>query len=136
MWPNNVVLRTAVSAGLLVAAVLALYFAGRIDGYRTATEAAEKEKAEIIGTYQAAALAAEIQYSEKLAEAAAEKQKWFDFAQAQSVKLAAANRALDVKTAQLQEQISHAIKKDGDAFSGIGPDSLREYNRAFGYSDH
>lgn len=136
MWANNVVLRTAVSAGLLVAAVLALYFAGRIDGYRTAQAEAEQDKQEIIGIYQGAALAAEQQYSEKLAEAAAEKQKWFDFAQAQSVKLAAANRALDVKTAQLQEQISHAIKKDGDAFSGIGPDSLREYNRAFGYADH
>ncbi|TFU99092.1 hypothetical protein E4T85_22235, partial [Bacillus stratosphericus] len=102
--PINPVARTMLSALLFVATVLAVYFAGRIDGHRTATEAAEKEKAAIIGIYQSAALAAETQYSEKLAEAAAEKQKWFDFAQHQSVKLAEANRRLDIQTAKLQEQ--------------------------------
>lgn len=35
MWPNNVVLRTFISTVVLVAAVLALYFAGRANGYRT-----------------------------------------------------------------------------------------------------
>ncbi|MFC3874868.1 hypothetical protein [Neisseria musculi] len=133
--PINPLTRTAVSTVLFIAAVLAVYFAGRIDGHRTAMQAAEKEKAEIIGTYQAAALSAEIRYSEKLAEAAAEKQKWFDFAQDQSAKLAAANRQLDIQTAKLQEQIPNAVKNDGNGFTGIGADSLRIYNRAFGYAD-
>lgn len=133
--PINPIARTILSALLFVVSVLAIYFAGRLDGHRTATEAAEKEKAEIIGTYQAAALSAEIKYSEKLAEAAAEKQKWFDFAQDQSAKLAAANRQLDIQTAKLQEQIPNAVQNDGNGFTGIGADSLHLYNRAFGYPD-
>lgn len=133
--PINPLTRTIISAVLFIAAVLAIYFAGRLDGCRTSMKAAEKEKAEIIGTYQAAALSAEIRYSEKLAEAAAEKQKWFDFAQDQSAKLAAANRQLDIQTAKLQEQIPNAVQNDGNSFTGIGADSLRIYNRAFGYPD-
>ncbi|MDO4247471.1 MAG: hypothetical protein Q4C79_00670 [Neisseria sp.] len=133
--PINPLTRTILSALLFVISVLAVYFAGRIDGHRTATEAAEKEKAEIIGTYQAAALSAEIRYSEKLAEAAAEKQKWFDFAQDQSAKLAAANRQLDIQTAKLQEQIPNVVKNDGNGFTGIGADSLLIYNQALGYPD-
>ena len=133
--PINPLTRTILSALLFAVSVLAVYFAGRIDGHRTAMQAAEKEKAEIIGTYQAAALSAEIKYSEKLAEAAAEKQKWFDFAQDQSAKLAAANRQLDIQTAKLQEQIPNAVKNDGNGFTGIGADSLHLYNRALGYPD-
>ena len=133
--PINPLTRTILSALLFAVSVLAVYFAGRIDGHRAATETAEKEKAEIISTYQAAALSAEIKYSEKLAEAAAEKQKWFDFAQDQSAKLAAVNRQLDIQTAKLQEQIPNAVQNDGNGFTGIGTDSLRIYNQALGYPD-
>lgn len=119
----------------VIASIVLIYFSGYNYGRNKAAEAAAAEKAEIIAIYQGAALAAEIQYSEKLAAAAAEKQKWFDFAQAQSASLAAAYRELDAKSAQLQEQIPHAVKKDGNGFTGIGPDSLRRYNQALGYSD-
>ena len=69
----------------LMAAVAAMAYQ---NGFQTASKKAAAEKAGIIATYQAAALSAEQQYSAALAEAAADKQKWFDFAQAQSAKLA------------------------------------------------
>lgn len=136
MLPINPLARTIVCAVLFAAAVMALYAAGYRAGSKTAARAAAAEKAEIIGICQNAALAAEQQYTEKLAEVAAEKQKWFDFAQNQSAKLAAANRELDARAAAIKEQIPHAVEKDGSGFTGIGADSLRQYGRAFGYTDH
>ncbi|UOO82801.1 hypothetical protein LVJ83_04875 [Uruburuella testudinis] len=107
-------------------------------GIQTASKQAAAEKAGIIATYQAAALSAEQQYSTALAEAAAEKQKWFDFAQAQSAKLAKAVQAIDAEQGRLKQEIPDAIKRDenaGDCRSGLGADSLRLYNRAHGYAD-
>lgn len=119
----------------VVIAALALYLAGYGDGSRTAQRAADKEKAEIIGIYQGAALMAEQQYAQKLVEAAAEKQKWFDFAQRQSEQLAEASRLIDSQAERLQEQIPDVVKQDGNHFNGLGADSLRHYKRSLGYAD-
>lgn len=108
-------------------------------GYKHAAKKAAAEKAAVISTYQAAALNAEQQYSAALAEAAAEKQKWFDFAQNQSAKLARAMQAVDAEQGRLKQEIPDAIKRDeqnsGTCHSGLGADSLRLYNRALGYPD-
>lgn len=132
MWKTlSPVWQTLIAVLLLIAAVSVLYFCS----YRAAKNQADAEKAEIIATYQASALAAEQQYAAKLAEAAAEKQKWMDFAQAQSRDLAAAYQEIDRQAAQLEEQIDATVQQDGSRFSGIGHDSVRLYNRALGYAD-
>ncbi|QEY23521.1 MULTISPECIES: hypothetical protein [Neisseriaceae] len=132
MWKTlSPVWQTLISTLLLVAAVSALYFCG----YQAAAKQADADKAEIIATYQASALAAEQQYAAKLAEAAAEKQKWMDFAQQQSRDLAAAYQEIDRQAAQLEKQIDETVQKDGGGFNGIGSDSVRLYNRALGHAD-
>ncbi|PJO78203.1 hypothetical protein GJV52_05400 [Neisseria brasiliensis] len=130
MWKTlSPVWQTLISTLLLVAAVLALYFCG----YQAAAKQAETGKAEIIATYQASALAAEQLYTEKLKAAADEKQKWIDFAQAQSRDLAAAYQQIDRQAAQLEKQIDETVQKDGSRFNGIGADSVQLYNRAIGH---
>lgn len=108
-------------------------------GFQTASKQAETKQAQITATYQAAALSAEQQYSTALGEAVAEKQKWFDLAQAQSAKLAKAMQAVDAEQGRLKQEIPDAIKRDeqnaGTCHSGLGADSLRLYNRALGYPD-
>lgn len=82
---------------------------------------------------------AQQQYIQKLQEAQTEKDKWYAFAQKQSTDLAKANQALDTAQGLLRKDISNAIKNDeksGSAcYSGLGVDSLRLYNKAFGYPD-
>ena len=72
-------------------------------------------------------------------KAAADKQKWFDFAQAQSAKLAKTMQAIDAEQGRLKQEIPDAIAKDekssGACHSGLGAHSLRLYNRALGYPD-
>ncbi|WP_274571571.1 hypothetical protein [Neisseria leonii] len=135
---NPMVRRLAVPIVLAVC-VAAVYTGGRADGRRLAEAAADREKAELTAAHQAAALAAEQEYAAKLAEAAAEKQKWFDFARKQSAELAAALNRLDIQTAKIEKEIPNAVQKDNDRaavpYNGIGPDSLRLYNRALGYGE-
>lgn len=108
-------------------------------GYRKAAAQGKTELAALQAKYTAAALAAEREYTAALQQAAAEKQRWQDFAAEQSSKLAAANKKLDVQTALLNKEINHAVQQDNhkhtDGFNGIGPDSVQIYNRAIGYSD-
>lgn len=106
-------------------------------GYLNRDGKAKTELAAVAAAHQLAQLEAERAYSAKLAEVAAERQKWVDFAQSQSVKLAEANRRLDTKTTQIKQEIPHAIARDnraGGCHSGLGADSLRLYRQAFGYS--
>lgn len=106
-------------------------------GYLNRDGKAKTELAAVAAAHQLAQLEAERAYSAKLAEVAAERQKWVDFAQSQSVKLAEANRRLDTKTTQIKQEIPHAIARDkstGGCYSGLGADSLRLYRQAFGYS--
>ena len=107
-------------------------------GYLNRDGKAKTEMAAVAAAHQQAQLEAERAYSAKLAEVAAERQKWVDFAQSQSVKLAEANRRLDAKTTQIKQEIPHAIARDqkstGGCHSGLGADSLRLYRQAFGYS--
>lgn len=130
MWKTlSPVWQTLISTLLLVATVLTLYFCG----YQAAAKKAKTDQAEIIATYQASALAAEQLYAEKLKAANEEKQRWFDFAQAQSRDLAAAYRQIDRQAVQLEKQIDETVQKDGSRFNGIGADSVQLYNRALGH---
>ena len=130
MWKTlSPVWQTLISALLLVAAVLVLYFCG----YQAAAKKAKTDQAEIIATYQASALAAEHLYAEKLKAANAEKQRWFDFAQQQSRDLAAAYQQIDRQAEQLEKQIDETVQKDGSRFNGMGADSVQLYNRAIGH---
>ena len=70
---------------------------------------------------------------QQLQNAQADKQKWYDFAQHQSSKLAQANQQLTAQSELLKQEISNAIKNDdsnGVCFSGLGNDSLRIYQQA------
>ena len=94
---------------------------------------AAAEKAEVIATYQASALVAEQLYTEKLKAANEEKQRWFDFAQAQSRDLATAYQQIGRQAAQLEKQIDETVQKDGNRFNGLGTNSVQLYNRALGH---
>ena len=120
---------------LLLAAALAAY--SYRAGYLKRDAAAKLETAQIQQVHAAARLKAEQEYSAKLAAAAAEKQRWSDYAQTQSAKLAAAEHTLEQKQHAIRQEIPHAIRKDtadGRCFGGLGADSLRLYRQAFGYS--
>ncbi len=120
---------------LLLAAALAAY--SYRAGYLKRDAAAKLESAQTQQAHDAARLKAEQEYSAKLA-AAAEKQRWFDYAQAQSARLAATELSLEQKQHAIRQEIPHAIRKDdtdsGRCFGGLGADSLRLYRQAFGYS--
>lgn len=119
---------------LLALAVAAICYRA---GYLNRDGKAKTEMAAVAAAHQQAQLETERAYSAKLAEVAAERQKWVDFAQSQSVKLAEANRRLDTKTTQIKQEIPHAIARDnsaGGCHSGLGADSLRLYRQALGYS--
>lgn len=124
----------AVSIGIALALGAVVYGAG----YRSAETKYRAEKAQLVADYQTAALQAEQAYAAKLAEAAAEKQKWFDFAQTQSQQLAEAARQLDARQGYLKQEIPHAVKRDaasGDACRpGLGADGLQLYRQALGYA--
>lgn len=80
----------------------------------------------------------EQQYVHELQAMLAEKQKWQDFAQQQGVQLAQAQQKLDIQAAQIHKDNHDAIQKDNSGnqhFNGIGTYSLRQYNRAFGYTN-
>ena len=123
----------AVGIGIAVALGAAVYGAG----YRNAKTKYRAEKAQLVADYQTAALQAEQAYAAKLAEAAAEKQRWMDYSQRQSQQLAAAARRLDAQQGQIKQEIPHAIQRDsagGDACRpGLGPDGLQLYRQALGY---
>ena len=107
-------------------------------GYLNRDGKAKTEMAAVAAAHQQAQLEAERAYSAKLAEVAAERQKWVDFAQSQSVKLAEANRRLGRQTTHIKQEIPHAIARDqkstGGCHSGLGADGLRLYRQALGYS--
>lgn len=123
--------------GGLVAAVL-LVGGGYYKGYSTAKHRYQAQVVVLQQRHSAEALAAEQAYTAKLAEAAAEKQKWYDFAQNQSAKLADALRKLDTRQGRLQQEIPNAIEQDkhnGGCTAGLGAHSLQLYRQALGYAD-
>ena len=93
MWmlPTNKSLLYALGIGLTLASVYGA-------GYTHARRIYRGEIAQMQQRHTEQALAAEQAYSAKLAEVSAEKQKWHDFAQQQSVKLAETSRQLDTQT--------------------------------------
>ena len=118
---------------LLVLAVAATAYRA---GYLKRDAAAAAEMAATQAEWHRQQLQAEMAHRAALAAAAAEKQRWFDFAQAQSQKLAQTSARLDAQAAQYKREIAHAIQSDaasGACFSGLGADSLRLYSRALGY---
>ena len=106
-------------------------------GYLNRDTKAVAEAAKVEAEYKEAQLKAEQAYSAQVAAVAAEKQRWFDYAQEQTVKLAEANRRLDTKTIHIKQEIPHAIARDqkstGGCHSGLGADGLRLYRQALGY---
>ena len=138
MWISNPLNQ---ALGLCVAAMM-VAGGSWYSGYGHAKRAGEAQIAAIRQQAAADALAAEQHYSTKLAEAAVEKQKWYDFAQRQSSRLAQATQELDAQAALLKKEIPDAIAQDtanaassGHCHSGLGAHSLRLYNRALGYAD-
>lgn len=103
-------------------------------GFQTASKRAENERMKLVAEYQAKALSAQMQYSQQLEQALAQKQQWLNLMQKQSEQIALLNLDLDKAKSQLKEQAENAIKQDGRDFTGIGDNSLQIYNRAFGYS--
>lgn len=132
MWmlPTNKSLIYALGISLLLGSVYGAGYTHARRQYRTKIAAMQQR-------YTEQSLAAEQAYSAKLAATAAEKQRWYDFSQEQSIKLAAATRALDARQTNLKQEIPHAVQQDqssGRCHSGLGAGSLRLYRRAFGYS--
>lgn len=133
MWPLHQTNKCFIYALGIGAVLLSTYGAG----YTYARRLYRAEIAAMRQRHTEQSLAAEQAYSAKLAEVAAEKQRWFDFAQEQSAKLADATRLLNTRTTQIKQEIPHAIARDqnsGHCPAGLGADSLRLYRRALGYS--
>ncbi|OAM30345.1 hypothetical protein A7P96_06985 [Eikenella sp. NML03-A-027] len=106
-------------------------------GYLNRDGKAKTEMAAVAAAHQQAQLEAERAYSAKLAEVSAEKQKWHDFSQQQSAKLAETTRQLDTQTTRIKQEIANAVKNDqssGRCYSGLGAGSLQLYKQALGYS--
>ncbi|QMT39980.1 hypothetical protein [Neisseria shayeganii] len=122
LWPLWVVL---LAAGLAYRA-----------GYLKRDTAAEAEMAAVKAEWRQKQLAAELAYRAQLAAAAAEKQRWHDFAQVQSQKLAHTYARLDGQAGRMKQEIADVVQSDaaaGACVGGLGPDSLRLYRRALGY---
>ena len=133
MWmlPTNKSLLYALGIGLTLASV---YGAGYIHARRLY----RAEITQLQQRHTEQALAAEQAYSAKLAEISAERQKWYDFAQGQSAKLAETSRQLDTQTIRIKQEIANAVKNDqssGRCYSGLGAGSLQLYKQALGYTD-
>jgi len=111
MWKTfNPTWQTLILILLIAGAVPTIYFCG----YTSSAKKAAAEKAEVIATYQASALVAEQLYTEKLKAANEEKQRWFDFAQAQSRDLATAYQQIGRHAAQIGKQEDGNEKKKED----------------------
>lgn len=131
MWAN----KTLWTAGSLLLLMLAVAIGAYRAGHLKATQQGKAELTALQAQHHATALAAERDYAAKLQQVAAEKQQWYDFAQAQSVKLAQAQQTLDAQAQQIKQEIPHAIQADASHCAGLGTHSLRLYQRAFGYPD-
>lgn len=116
MWKTfNPIWQTLILIFLIAGAVPTIYFCG----YKSSAKKAEAEKAEVIATYQASALVAEQLYTEKLKAANEEKQRWFDFAQAQSRDLATAYQQIGRQAAQLEKQIDETVQKTATVLTAL-----------------
>lgn len=116
MWKTlNPIWQTLIRILLIAGAVPTIYFCG----YKSSAKKAEAEKAEVIATYQASALVAEQLYTEKLKAANEEKQRWFDFAQAQSRDLATAYQQIGRQAAQLEKQIDETVQKTATVLTAL-----------------
>ena len=133
MWmlPTNKSLLYALGIGLTLASVYGA-------GYTHARRIYRGEIAQLQQRHTEQALAAEQAYNAKVAEISAERQKWYDFAQGQSAKLAETTRQLDTQTTRIKQEIANAVKNDQSSsrcYSGLGAGSLQLYKQALGYTD-
>lgn len=78
-------------------------------------------------------LAAERRYSDGMGNALEIQKGWMEKADRLSLQLIADQNRLKQLQLKLEEQRNAAVKKDGDRYTGIGPDSLRLYRTALGY---
>ena len=120
---------------LPILALLALAAMSYRAGYQNRDTKAVAEAAKVEAEHKEAQLKAEQAYSAQVAAVAAEKQRWFDYAQEQAVNLADANRRLARQTVLIKQEIPHAIRDNnaGGCHSGLGADGLRLYRQALGY---
>ena len=67
----------------------------------------------------------------------AAEQHWQQFSQTQTAELVKAQQEIDRRTDHIQQKNHHAIQQDTyhRDYNGVGDNSLRQYNRAFGYAD-
>jgi len=91
-----------------------------------------------IAQQQAAHAAQQRQQAEAQAEALAsalrDKQQLAEQAYQVGVALLQARAELAHSQAQLSRRITHVVQQDGERFTGLGPDSLRLYRAALGYT--
>lgn len=99
-------------------------------GYRMAVNVYRTQIAQIQNDHTAQRLRMEQQHRQA-------EQQWQRQAQIQSAELVKAQQAIDRQAEQLKQGNHHAIQQDNALgnHNGIGTHSVRQYNRAFGYTD-
>ncbi|NWK80347.1 hypothetical protein [Aquitalea sp. LB_tupeE] len=103
-------------------------------GYRWAERSYLADSARLQANYaQQQRQQAEAQ-AEALANALRDKQQMEEQAYRVGVALLHARADLARSQAQLSRRISHVVQQDGARFTGLGPDSLRLYRAALGYT--
>ena len=67
----------------------------------------------------------------------AAEQHWQQFSQTQTAELVKAQQEIDRRADHIQQKNHHAIQQDKyhRDYNDVGANSLRQYNRAFGYAD-
>ncbi|AXE34025.1 hypothetical protein [Chromobacterium phragmitis] len=110
-------------------------FVGYGSGQGQATRVYEAKMAKQEAAHAAELLLKAEKQSQALAAANAEQARLNDLAHQVGWQLLQTQGQLARSQAQLRERIADATRNDGQAWTGLGPDSLRLYRAAFGYSE-
>lgn len=101
---------------------------------KTLRDSSDKKTAQILAYERDKRLAAE-QHAAALQKALADTAAQRARADQLAAELLQTQTELSQANEQRKKDIPHAIKNDGHAFTGIGPDSLRLYRANLGYTD-
>ncbi|OHX21227.1 hypothetical protein [Chromobacterium sphagni] len=108
-------------------------------GYQTGQSLADQRHQVALATLKAQHAAELKQRAEDnvrtLTAASAEQKRLADLVHQVGWQLLQARGELARSQAQLKERIPNATQRDGAAFTGLGPDSLRLYRAALGYAE-
>ncbi|WP_047257753.1 hypothetical protein [Chromobacterium subtsugae] len=110
-------------------------FVGYGSGQGQATRVYEAKMAKQEAAHAAELLQKAEKQSQALAAAHAEQARLTDLAHKVGWQLLQTQGQLARSQAQLRERIADATRNDGQAWTGLGPDSLRLYRAALGYSE-